>query len=908
MASTRRAEDLSQRLPWVRLVVLLLLALALVAIPLQRLSLAPAVRYLPPTAAKQLEAFAQVTADFGFSRSILLGIRTAPKEDVFSPRVVALNRTLTDWCQRQEEVSEVLSLASGLSISAKDGGMVVKKLLPSAKKKYTKTLQDQTKARVLGDPLMKGSVVSADARGTYLIIQLKAIKGEALAAFSRRFLRFVERQAKAHPFVELSYTGQPITAAAIEPAGLLDAKAFAPVTGLLFLMFSLLWLVGWQRKVWTLFGWMTVSLFGIAAVAGQTGELSLGLALVPLLSAWLLGLALLFPQSSPLRSLVLLSLLSIGFFIIGNGWAQQFATTCMMTSLAALSFVWLCPPPSYTPAPAPTWFQRELIPFRLGMFFFVVFGISSSLLAYKGIPDVFYPKGSRLQKGQVLANKHFQGASPLFVRFQGDLRDPITLKAMERLGKRLEAHPSIHAVQSMAGLISRLNLLLNQAHRVPDKRSQIQALWLFLEGQPALKKLVRKKGKDGILQARVVLKDSWHQRSLMSYIEQARKHLPRHAKQASWASLTPLQRKQALSYRTTWMLEGVLLWLKTIYPTPPSERLRPQMAQAIEKAVKQAQIPASRVVLEANRLQKRLWGYLKSEDCDLELNKKQKFLLLRALLIHNRKGTMLQSEKTQAALQQALKQIGAPQDKSSIRYGMRSLMEIARRLYKQQQVDSLQRSLFGALRYDKRWIQAFTIALRKRSNNQPQALINKLRAELVEIHSPLWIFPAKQAPAFTTVHTGIHAIQLQLGHQSVFLLGRGLFALGLFCFVLCSLLSFPPSLPWRISLGLPAFVLITLGVMGLLQIPLSFPNMLLLLLQVPLYLYLAFLFLSQPKTHRDALPLFQAAAWLSIPAIPFLFASLPLLQQLAQMLTLTPWVILLTLLWMLHSDAPSESV
>lgn len=875
-----------------------------------------------------IHAFIRVNRDFGFSNAVLIGMKTAPKQSVFQPSVMRLNVQLTQKLARLQGIQSVLSLGSSLSIGKQGNALVVKKLLPTQMKSYTTRRAQITQRKTLQDPLLRGSLVSPNGRATFLLCSLKSVSptwtAQARTQSIHELIQTVRAFQKKTKAVTFTLTGEPVVASIVQKSVLADVKAFLPPVFFLFVLFFLLAFPDKKRALATIATSLCVLSLSVVAILGHFGQWTESLIWLPF---YCTALLLLWGIWVPLRevfswttvrsaftsSIVLVSTLSLPLaaspivYIQKLGWTLFFAGLALLAAIRFLPFFRNAPQPVAPFSPLDR-IGTVRFRFRVGWFLSLVVSLGVLFLQPSLELSSLYPSGSMLAKGSTMERAFFGGDAPLIIRFKGELRDPVILRSIERLGRRLEAHPSISHPQSIAILIRRLNALLNQYGRIPTQRKQINALWMFLEGQPALKSLVRAEGKDGILQARVAFRTAAQQRSFLSFLSQVTRDLPTRYKAVSLDAQSPKRIQELLNARTDWIYEGVLLWFKRQFSHTMPSTIRKSLKPIISKYVNLVQRPDFEQTLEAHRLRMRLWNYLSDPDCDIELKKTEQIQVLRTLMVLNAQGHMLDAHRVQQAFKRAVRTFEGGKDKESVEYALRSVHHIIQQLSREQVTESLQRDIFNVLRRSRRWIQAFSKALRgasstPRSDQQIRERMNQLRAELMELYNPNWIIRNAGPKALYVETTGVPSVTLPFAKESVRFVRNALIAFAIIGFLLFGLFFSRGLGMWKVGLGVSVTMLSLLGAMGWIGIPLHPLTGIIVILfgliqTAALTFYIA---LPSAEIHTGW---FKVALLMSVPCVPLLWVSVPLLAQLATLMFVGPWIVFGVLLFLLQWTSP----
>jgi hypothetical protein len=520
----------------------------------------------------------------------------------------------------------------------------------------------------------------------------------------------------------------------------------------------------------------------------------------------------------------------------------------------------------------------------------VIFALGASSLSSGRDVSSYIPGPKLLKEGHRILDTHFGGATPLLLYFQGNLRNPVHLKAIDRLGRRLESHANIQGPQSIAFLIRHLNYLMTGTPRVPDTTGKISAMWSLMDGQAALKSLVRERGKAGILQARIVLGQRWRQGcggrpwnpacarhkpdALVKKINQWMSDLPLKSKTLLWSKANAKERAQLVQQRAVWVAEGLGLWWHRntgLWLKQKRTSLEKRLHSAIKAWSEGKDLPS----LSQKNWKKLLVPYLKSEDCDLELNKEQQGLVLKALLAaFAEKSFVLTRPKVRAVLTKALEGTEPGKDNGGLKYAAKSIVLKGKEATRTLQLDAWARDT-------KAWFWKQTSAELRSALNKKWTLKSLLRAEfraeLMEMQNVHWTLLHQGQKKLEARHSGLHKLLMPVAALGrtvslplpwLFLLFFWLIALAMSRSLKDSLIRYWPVL---------CVTLVLLGVAGLLDWPLD-PGLL-------VALVIAQMFSAQLSWSTSLrLPQMTVALLVFLPAVALIFTEIPLLNQMGSLL------------------------
>jgi len=117
-----------------------------------------------------------------------------------------------------------------------------------------------------------------------------------------------------------------------------------------------------------------------------------------------------------------------------------------------------------------------------------------------------------------IMEKKFGGSKPLFAIFKGDMQSPELLKGMYNFEKYLLKSPYITSTQSIADVVSKLNMAMGNEEEIPDNEAMIQQLW-FILGEQDLSNLVTEDLDEGIIMAKFNNDGQTHLKEFNAYVK-----------------------------------------------------------------------------------------------------------------------------------------------------------------------------------------------------------------------------------------------------------------------------------------------------------------------------------------------------------------------------------------------------
>ncbi len=112
-------------------------------------------------------------------------------------------------------------------------------------------------------------------------------------------------------------------------------------------------------------------------------------------------------------------------------------------------------------------------------------------------------KGSKPYRAEMLLREKFGGSLPIQVLVEGNIKDPATLKIMRYTERYLNSVPLVSESQSIAGIISEMNYVMNDRYVVPETREGVANLWVMIEGEDILEQMITADNKEALIQGKL---------------------------------------------------------------------------------------------------------------------------------------------------------------------------------------------------------------------------------------------------------------------------------------------------------------------------------------------------------------------------------------------------------------------
>ncbi|MDQ7054069.1 MAG: MMPL family transporter [candidate division KSB1 bacterium] len=219
-------------------------------------------------------------------------------------------------------------------------------------------------------------------------------------------------------------------------------------------------------------------------------------------------------------------------------------------------------------------------------------------------------KGSDPFHAEMLLREKFGGSLPIQILVDGDLRDPVTLKMMREIERRIEVVPGVSKSQSIASIIAEMNEVMNDRYTVPEDRRGVSNLWFLIEGREMMEQLVSRQETEALLQAKL---NTWHTAFLVAAVDSIDQLLAPYQKPLvaiSLNALPPQAKRRLLAIRRRQMITDLKLDLRRHGLEIPAEDLE----EVVEKALNPGAVDGlSAKLLDA------AYAYLTGPEAEVEL-------------------------------------------------------------------------------------------------------------------------------------------------------------------------------------------------------------------------------------------------------------------------------------------------
>jgi hydrophobe/amphiphile efflux-3 (HAE3) family protein len=134
---------------------------------------------------------------------------------------------------------------------------------------------------------------------------------------------------------------------------------------------------------------------------------------------------------------------------------------------------------------------------------FLILGIGGIFMIKTSVNITeYFKKDNPVRISEDLMQRKFGGSLPVYVQFEGDIREPDVLKMMMKTKEFMEEDPNITSAQSVADLVAQMNDAMGEGNRIPDEKAKIEQLWFLLDGQDVMAQLVSDDLHKAIIQSK----------------------------------------------------------------------------------------------------------------------------------------------------------------------------------------------------------------------------------------------------------------------------------------------------------------------------------------------------------------------------------------------------------------------
>lgn len=472
--------------------------------------------------------FNKVGEEYGGNYYCIIGIQS---EDIFRKEVFEHIRQITDSLRFMNGVGSIMSLIDVIDIKGSDWGIEIGKLVDEYDLPDTEKEWNDLRSYVLSKEMYKGTLVSADATLTIIMVRLQ---GEVEKIEVARNLR--RKTMELGLPEKLYFGGQPFFVEAIGNVISKDLTLIGPFSFLLILFvlyFSFRSIRGVILPVLTIL----ISIIWTYGVMGLTGvEISIITSIIPILliaigSAYTIHVynrieeTVAKNKDSGLKVALAYIMIPVFFaslttifgflsFIFGS-YIKIISTFGVFTSLGIFFAMLLSL--FFTPALIATFPARKSKLSRRSSGSFLILLLDKLhryinkypktiviVWAFIIIPFLFgifrierkvdfldYLKKDNPNRitEKVLTEK-MGGTSPVYVSVKGDVLDLEVLKQIKATSDFMLKDKNLVNARSVADLFEQMNDVMGEGKKIPDDPEKVANLWFLLEGQEILEQLV----------------------------------------------------------------------------------------------------------------------------------------------------------------------------------------------------------------------------------------------------------------------------------------------------------------------------------------------------------------------------------------------------------------------------------
>ncbi len=484
----------------------------------------------------EISAFQTINEDFGGMDAALVGIAT---DDVFDPAFLARLQEVTRKLQDLPELDHVLSITNVQDFAPDPmGGIRTDLLVPRIP--TSEMEQQMLRERVLSRDVVVGSLVSEDGRAVVLV---------AFAAFrtdpqvvSTKIRNIV---APAFPEDEVYWGGAPFISSYIFQTTQQDLARLSPWAVASIVLIMLLAFRDWRGTALGLVATGLGILVSRAAMAALDVPLNIVLGSMPIIlfsvgSAYSIHILSRYqnharehPPPEAVRRTV-----------VGTG--PTVLTAGLTTAVGMLSFVCMDIEPlrifgiftavgvlatlalslTFVPAliflmklkggtPGGNWLGRRLAHHAVWVRIhrrWVGAGLLVLAVLVAGLAGrvdsrvdqaAFYSPGSPPDLGERFLTEHFGGAMFIQILVEGDLREPVHMRRIQRMVDRLEGLEHVTRAQHIGVALSLLNEAMEGQRRIPDTRAKVETLFGLITGNPSVRQVANEERTQALIHLQV---------------------------------------------------------------------------------------------------------------------------------------------------------------------------------------------------------------------------------------------------------------------------------------------------------------------------------------------------------------------------------------------------------------------
>ncbi len=492
-----------------------------------------------------VKLFNRVGDEYNGNFLVMVGIET---DDVFSLKSLELVRDLSEAYKEVEGVKSVISLTDILDIRKADEMLEVGRLIDKDNIPQSPDELENLRKYALSKELYRGRIVSEDGRKTLIVCRITHDVNRAEVA---KQIKSITKSKSGD--VKVYYSGIPVQISDLQNAILKDVIRLVPLVSVVIIFILamsfrslrgvLLPLIGVLiSTIWALglMGWLNVSLslisnimpvvliaigsaYGIHFVSKyEEDKLSNGSGMEITAKALSeVGLPIVLAGVTTLIGFLSFFgsyLTAITEFGVYTAIGVGFALTISITFLPAItSFLKVKKPITdkkrSNKSKIMPKISKAVINHKLSVLIIVI-GIS--VVSILGLPLIhrsvdlleYFPKNSDTRLSEELMRKHFGGSLPIQIIIKGDIRDPYVLKKIHKLEKFVNSLPYISNTQSIAGLISEMNDVMNGRFCIPDTKEGVSNLWFFIESESIVEQMVNKDNTEALIQAQIATENT----------------------------------------------------------------------------------------------------------------------------------------------------------------------------------------------------------------------------------------------------------------------------------------------------------------------------------------------------------------------------------------------------------------
>ena len=515
-----------------------------------------------------VQLFTYTGEKFGANYIAIVGLKG---KNILSYESLTRIKKLSDKFSEIKGVNNVTSIINIMDIKKTDDGIEVNDLYPMIPKSQEKL--NKIKKYILSNDMFSGKIVSKDGTSTIIMVKLRDNADKELVA--KEIYEIVDNIPGNE---KIFYSGFPMI---VDYTGKMiqkDMKTLVPIT-FLVIMLILFISFGSLRSVFLPLTVVVVSIIWVFGLMGYLGItvniLSNTLPVMLLATGTAYGIHFINKYNESLYEgfnkidaikntykttgipIILAGLTTFfGFFSMISASltnVQSFGIFASIGIAFALSLTLILIPPvlSYlkplkqkkTGGHAPLWLEKSLSKIAsfvinhgkliliTTLIIIVVSAIFIPKVSTKANLLDYYPENSEPRQAEYFMEKEFGGSYTYMSVFKSiensPMNNPLILKELFNLTKKLKVTPNSKNPQSIADIIAELNYKMNGVKGIPDTEEKVGNLWFFIDGKSSINQMITSNNNETLLQGFIDKMDVKYIAQVVEKLDAYLKQLPK---------------------------------------------------------------------------------------------------------------------------------------------------------------------------------------------------------------------------------------------------------------------------------------------------------------------------------------------------------------------------------------------